>query len=415
MTTPAIARVLGPAGWAQRHPQLVDVLFAAPFLLFWLALTLAAGRGTWIAVVSAIQVFPLVVRRRWPTAVYAAVSLGCLLQLVTLDHFIGGEAAFLVAQYTIAAHGRHERLRRAALGVGVLAGTLPSLVWGRAVDTTTAGQIFGAVLLTIVATVCWVGGDLMRQRRQVVAALAEQNAALLRDREQRERLATQAERARIAREMHDIVAHNLSVIVVQADGAGYAARHSPADAEQRARIALDTLDTIARTARASLAETRRLVGVLREPADTTDYAPTAGLDQVSGLVESVRASGLAVDLDLPEPLPSLPRDGDLAAYRVVQEGLTNVLKHAGPRARARVSISEQPTGLTIEVADDGRGAAATAPAAPGHGLVGMRERVAAAGGSLRAGPADGGGYALTVRLPTAGHLPTVTTDAAEER
>nr|WP_281366052.1 sensor histidine kinase [Janibacter cremeus] len=248
---------------------------------------------------------------------------------------------------------------------------------------------------------CWLWGDLTRKRRELVLRLREQNEALRRDQDQRARLAAQDERTRIAREMHDIVAHSLSVVVVQADGAAYTAMHSGDFDREHAGGALTTIGT---TAREALAETRRLVGVLRTADDEEggitdlDYSPTDALTELPDLVDRMAASGFDVTLDAPSDLEAVPREAGLAAYRIVQESLTNAIKHAGPGARVRVGVATTGDELRVEVRDDGRGAAAPDDGR-GHGLIGMRERAASASGTVVTGPAPGGGYRVAAALP----------------
>jgi signal transduction histidine kinase len=188
--------------------------------------------------------------------------------------------------------------------------------------------------------------------------------------------------------MHDVVAHGLSVIVVQADGARYAAAKDP-------DVAVGTLETISATGREALTEMRRLLGLLRE--GDTGVTPQPGLDDVRHLVDEARAAGMQVTADLPEHAPDVPDGVGLAAYRIVQEALTNVRKHAGPDAAVDVRVAVD-RGVAIDVRDDGRGAAARTEGR-GLGLVGMRERAAVHGGTLEAGPAPGGGFAVSARLP----------------
>nr|WP_255523753.1 sensor histidine kinase [Terrabacter sp. MAHUQ-38] len=210
------------------------------------------------------------------------------------------------------------------------------------------------------------------------------------------RLAAQQERAAIAREMHDVVAHALSVIVVQADGAAYAAERSPEGALARS---VGALETIGSTARDALTETRRLVGVLRDPESGAELAPTGGVDQLGDLVAGVRAAGVPVSLTVRGAERGRPMGLDLAAYRVVQESLTNVIKHAGPGARAVVDVEQGAGLLRIRVTDDGVGARSRDDG-HGHGLHGMRERVAVHGGTLTAGPGAGGGFEVLATMPT---------------
>jgi signal transduction histidine kinase len=234
-----------------------------------------------------------------------------------------------------------------------------------------------------------LAGVLVRARRQA-ASMAARNAALERQAEQ----ATAAERARIAREMHDIVAHHLSVIVLQAAGARASGR--PAGA---------TLEKIENSARQALADTRRLLGVLRDPAEQTGLAPQPGIGDLDALAASVQAAGLPVSLVIDGDLAALPATVDVSVYRIVQEALTNVLKHAGP-ARAGVTIDCGRDAVTIEVTDDGTAGPGHPAPAGGHGLAGMRERAAVFGGELAAGPRPGGGYTVRARLPLGDRLPS---------
>jgi signal transduction histidine kinase len=227
----------------------------------------------------------------------------------------------------------------------------------------------------------WLLGLFVHSRKQA-ATLAERNAALERQAEQ----AVAAERARIARELHDIVAHHLSVVVLQAAGAR--ASGKPADR---------ALQKIERSGREALTEMRRLLSVLREPREEVGLHPQPGVGELAALAESVRAAGLSVDLVVDGDHGALPAAVDVSAYRIVQEALTNVLKHAGP-AHAEVAVGCADGAVMIEVTDDGPGAAAVGEAG-GQGLTGMRERVAIFGGELRAGPRPGGGYAVRARLP----------------
>jgi signal transduction histidine kinase len=219
--------------------------------------------------------------------------------------------------------------------------------------------------------------------------MAAQSAALQRQAEQ----ATAAERARIAREMHDIVAHHLSVIVLQAAGA-----------RASGRTAEPTLEKIENSARQALAETRRLLGVLHDPDDETGLAPQPGIGDLEALAVSVRSAGLPVSLVIDGDLAALPATVNVSVYRIVQEALTNVLKHAGP-ARADVTIGCGQDAVMVEVTDDGTGPSGHGAQAGGHGLPGMRERAAVFGGELAAGPQPGGGYAVRVRLPLGDALP----------
>ena len=247
----------------------------------------------------------------------------------------------------------------------------------------------------------WVLGDSMRIRRAYLASVEERAARLERERDQQVQLAAAAERSRIARELHDIVAHSLSVMVAQADGATYTMARDPDRAE-------DAMRTVAATGREALTEMRRLLGVLRTSEPATDTAPQPGVEQVTELVDKVRDAGLSIELHLHGQPRALPAGMGLAAYRIVQEALTNTLKHAGPRAHAQVTIAYRDDVMEVSVEDDGPATVlvpdrCTGDRRPGQGLVGMRERAAVYGGRVAAHPNPDGGYRVDALLP----IPTV--------
>jgi signal transduction histidine kinase len=246
----------------------------------------------------------------------------------------------------------------------------------------------GVTLAFLQLLAFWLPGVFVHARRRA-AALAARSAAWQRQAEQ----AAAAERARIARELHDIVAHHLSVVVLQAAGAQ--ASGKPAGAP---------LEKIENSARQALEETSRLLNVLRDPGEETGLAPQPGTGELDALAASVRAAGLPVNLVIDGSLAALPAVVDVSVYRIVQEALTNVLKHAGP-ARAEVTIGCEQDAVAIEVTDNGTGQHGNGSPGGGHGLAGMRERAAAFGGELAAGPRPGGGFAVRARLPLGGHLP----------
>ena len=409
--------------WPRRHPPVVDAALTGAMLLLlvvptwlglatWVGLTTGNGDRSALAavVISTVMVLALAVRRRHPVLVFTTVSLCCLVQLFVWPNPLPADLAFLVAAYSLAAYADGLVLRLAGLAVAVLAGPLAAASWA---------TVFGsaAVLLASftggLAVTAWIAGDLMRNRRAVLAALEAQNEALRRDQEQRGRLAAQQERARIARDMHDVVAHGLSVIVVQADGAAWAARHAPTWERDQS---VETFEVLATTARAALGETRHLVGLLGTDDTTStastagvedrspeDYSPVAGLRDLSGLVARVRDAGLDVRLEAaPVDEGEVPTETSLAAYRIAQECLTNVLKHGGSGARATVALTRAPDGLHLVVTDDGRGAAAEPAPLGGSGMIGMRQRADAVGGLLEAGPRAEGGFRVAAFLPVHG-------------
>ena len=347
----------------------------------------------WLRVVLPLLMgAPLLLRRRAPLVMWLAVWAGIsLLVLVTRHPPQGLEFMFVlfVGGYSL---GAHASLRRAAIGLAVTAPVivLTSRQGGLLAFPQHPGGASGAMVSFGFAEILafWVAGVLVRARRQA-AALAGRNAALQRQAEQ----AAAAERARIARELHDIVAHHLSVVVLQAAGA-----------RASGKAAGPALEKIERSGRQALAETRRLLGVLHDSPDESGLAPQPGISDLPALADSVRAAGLPVSLDIHGDHTGLPAAVDVSVYRIVQEALTNILKHAGP-ARAGVSIGCACEAVTVEVTDDGAGNLPGRAHAGGHGLAGMRERVAIFGGELTAEPRPGGGYAVRARLPLGEGLP----------
>ena len=394
--------------WLRRHPMLVDGVLAV------LLVPLSIGQiihgqtivvngqttahilvtptyGLWIRLLAALLIVLAVgVRRRVPDTAFALAALSGLIQLTTPTP-MPADIALLVLLYTVAAYRprRHSVVALlASLGGAVLAGWvwLPDRsfpAYGERL-ILAVGFLWGCLLLA------WVLGDSMRYRRGYYAALEDKAARLEAERHAQAKIAAAAERARIARELHDVVAHHVSVMVVQADGAGYALRSDP----DRAQAALGAIST---TGRQALTEMRRLLGVLRSADHLTELAPMPGLGELRELLDQARAAGLEVAYTLSGTPRELPEGAELAAYRVVQESLTNTRKHAGLAATAAVTLRYEPDGLTVEVTDDGIAPISDQPG--GHGLAGMRERIAMYGGTVHAGPRPGGGFGVTAHLP----------------
>jgi signal transduction histidine kinase len=382
--------------WLQRRPLLLDVPLAVALALLGLVI-LGEGHGSGWAVVGLANL-ALVWRRSRPATAFAVVSLALAVRVLPTSNLLPGDIAFLVALYSLAAYDRRRSVRLAGLGVAALGSAIAGVRFA-AVSGQVPGP--GEFLFTFVACAAaslsaWTLGDLKRARLQRLADLQDRAERIEREREQELRLAAQQERASIAREMHDVVAHALSVIVVQADGAAYAAERSPEGALARS---VGALETIGSTARDALTETRRLVGVLRDPESGAERAPTGGVDQLGDLVAGVRAAGVPVSLTVRGAERHRAMGLDLAAYRVVQESLTNVIKHAGAGASAVVDVEQGPDLLRIRISDDGVGARSLDDG-HGHGLHGMRERVAVHGGTLTAGPGAGGGFEVLATMPT---------------
>ncbi|QSR24529.1 two-component sensor histidine kinase [Nocardioides aromaticivorans] len=337
------------------------------------------------------QIVPLLWRRRHAVVVFAVVASGSALQWLLTDYPLWSQLAFPVATYSVARYAPPTRAA-AALAVGLAGAVVAALDWlrGYGADQLTAQNVTAyAVTIALFVVVAWTLGTLGRTRQAYVDALVERGERLEREAAQQAALAAMEERHRIAREMHDVVAHSLTTIVVQADGAGAAAQQDPA-------VAVPALETIAGTGREAIAELRRMLGLLRSE-EAGVPAPQPRLTDLPGLLEEVRAAGTPVDWELAEP-PAVSDGVALTVFRIVQEALSNVRRHAGPGAAATVAVRAEGAEMVVEVRDDGRGAGAYDDGR-GLGLTGMRERVAAHGGTLAAGPAPGGGFAVCARIP----------------
>ena len=350
-----------------------------------LAIALAHTRreGALGAVLNVAIVVPLMWRRRAPRAAFAVIWTFAAIQGLTRTPSFA-DVALLVAFYTVAAESdrRTTVLAAVALEVGIV-GAVTKLAGG------ADAWLKAFVGLSGLATAAGVLAINVRNRRQVLAALHERTERLEQERERELALATAGERSRIAREMHDVVAHNLSVMVALCDGASYQVREAPD------RV-VAALEQASRTGRQALAEMRQLLGVLREPPIGPSLAPQPGLRQIEVVIEQVRAAGIPVTYTLSGELTGAPPGMELAIYRIVQEALTNILKHAGPGERASVRLTCTEETVEIEVNDTGSGAAVPGPG--GAGLRGMRERAAVYGGSLEAGAAPDGGWRVRTTL-----------------
>jgi signal transduction histidine kinase len=380
--------------WLRSHRLFVDGVLALALGL------LGVGQlfhGAWTQVLAwVLLVTAVFIRRRIAVTAFCIGALGGAAQVAGGEFFkarpLPTDIAMLVLLYTVAAY----RPRRASVpallvclaGAAVAAAT----VWMPASGPVLAfTQIaFAAALFSGCILLAWVLGDSMRYRRGYYAALEDKAARLEAERHAQAKVAAAAERARIARELHDIVAHHVSVMVVQADGARYALRTDPDRAET-------ALTAISATGRQALTEMRRLLGVLRSASAQNSLAPVPGLGELRELLDQARAAGLEVSYTLTGTPRELPEGAELAAYRVVQESLTNTRKHGGLAATAAVALRYEPDGLTVEVTDDGIAGPGNEPA--GHGLAGMRERIAMYGGTVQAGPLPGGGFGVTAHLP----------------
>src|SRR5690242_12938730 len=375
--------------------MLVDGVLAAVLLLGAVGPAFAKGMFLGIPLAFGLAV-PVIFRRKHPVGAYATAVAAGGLQVALGIRPAATDVAILILLYTLAAYTPR---RTSVWGLAVcLAGSAVGILrWISLSNHGVLGWLTaGATLFAGPALLAWVLGDSMRYRRAYYASLEDRAARLERERDAQARVAAVAERARIARELHDVIAHNVSVMVVQADGASYTLATDPARAKE-------ALAAISATGRQALAEMRRLLGVLRREGEAaeTERAPQPGIGELGELLDQARSAGLPVSFTIegvPQPLP----DGAaLAAYRIVQESLTNTRKHAGPVTWASVLLRYSPDAVVLTISDDGLGdlGGTALPGASGHGLTGMRERVAMYGGSVTAGARSEGGFEVVATLP----------------
>jgi signal transduction histidine kinase len=361
-----------------------------------LLFTSTDGRhGAVDAVLQVGLILPLLWRRRAPFAVFAVVVTVAFVQwLVAVP--LPADLALLVALFTLAVHDTPARALGGAgvLEVGVLIG---SVRWTPVGDAVLASVVF---LSGMVAAALFVGLTL-RTWRAYMDSLVERANRLELERDQRARLAAATERSRIAREMHDVVAHNVSIMVALAEGARAATVADPAGAAE-------AMGEVSSTGRMALADMRNLLGVLRDQGAGADRAPQPGLSALPALIEGVRSTGLAVELVERGAGFEVPPGIGLTIYRMVQESLTNVLKHADRVSRVVVTIEFEHPWIGLRVRDDGASAGPSGGpgrrAQVGHGLRGMRERAAVGRGTLTAGPHPGGGWEVEARMRVEGAL-----------
>jgi signal transduction histidine kinase len=337
-------------------------------------------RTLWGIAFGLTATVPLLFRRRWPFAVLAVIVATALATNVSLPF----QLPLIVALYTIGAN-RSWEATIAAVGAVVATAGIYSLLADRHVGI---GEIVGVALLCLLAT---GAGLYIGSKRTSIATLEEQTGRLARERELVAERAVAEERVRIAQELHDVVGHNVSLIVVQAQALGATA------GDERVTRATDD---IADLGRRTMAEMHRTLRLLRGGGEAPEFAPQPGLDDLGGLLDRSRAAGLDVELAVEGPPRALAQSVDLSAFRIVQEALTNVLKHAG-HAHTSVTIAYGDEALELTIVDRGDGEVAPGQSSVpgGHGLIGMRERTAMFGGTLTAGPRPGAGFEVRASLP----------------
>jgi signal transduction histidine kinase len=348
----------------------------APHMTLWFALPAIA-----------ILVLPTFARRRWPFAPAAHWPLAAGISFVDWRLIPFAISIFVVGLAVAFLLGNLRNNVQAGLGLALAVGGSATVVY-----QIPGHSVAELIFIPLEFAIGWVAGFAVRERAEEAEA-AEVRATLAeRERDAAARIAVAEERARIARELHDIVAHAVSVMVLQVG----AVRHKLPNALAEDK---DALKGVERAGRTALTEMRGLLGAMRPDGDGVEFMPQPGLDGLGSLLEEINRAGLPVELHVDgEPVP-LPRGVDLSAYRIVQEGLTNALKHARA-TNADVSVRYQPQELQLEIRDDGIGSATTDGL--GHGLIGIRERVKIYGGEMTAGTANGGGFILSTRLPLSG-------------
>jgi signal transduction histidine kinase len=386
--------------WLAARPLVADTAFAVALLLAELALwalggdalysPLPSGAVAWVVVGLA----PVAIRRRWPWVAAVATSLQNTVSGIFALYYEG--VAIAIITYTIAAYKPLRTSIAATVGIWV-----PPMVAAGMYERYAEGPIpltfaYFIVFNTMAALVAFLTGRTVFARRRYVATLVEQARTAEHNQQALSAQAVADERRRIARELHDMVAHHVSVMGVLATASRRTLRRDPDAADE-------ALATIEETGRTVLREMRRLLDVLRTEPDPYDpLAPAPGLSSLEGLVEQVREAGLPVTLTTTGEVdadPAMDPGVALTVYRIAQEALTNVLKHGGAQATAEVRLDVGTRWLVLEVFDTGRGPAGGIDDTVGHGLAGMRERVALYGGTLRTGPRPGGGYRVYARIP----------------
>jgi signal transduction histidine kinase len=362
------------------HPRRVDAILAvvlAAFVLEEVFNSDVTGPPALLVPAALGMTLPLAWRRSHPLVVTAVVMTVFAVLSALEDSAQDPQSTLLALLLTVYSVGANAPRREALAGLAICC---TAIVVYEAGDFIVMGPVFAGT---------WFAGRLVRARERDALRMRELSEALERERVEEARIAAAEERGRIARELHDVVAHSMSTIVLEAG----AERLNLGTPEGSTHAALRSIE---RTGREALAEMRRLVGVLRAEGDGPDLAPQPSLGRLDELVERVRRAGLPVSFEVVGEPVELPPGVDISAYRIVQEALTNVLKHAG-EAEARLVVTYARDAVAIEVADDGRGGGA--PNGGGHGLPGLRERVALFGGELEAGPREGGGFRVRARLP----------------
>jgi signal transduction histidine kinase len=338
------------------------------------------SRVEWLTL--SLVVLPLLVRRRWPLPVLAIVAVGAVATTAATHDPWVQIAAVALASFTFGE--RSADRTTSAITIAVVAASM-----GIAFILQEADPVEALVITFVIVVPSWLAGDVLRSRRLEVARRAESMERSLREREASLVAAAAEERRHVARELHDVVAHAVSVMVIQAGAARQVLRSAPDEAEA-AMLAVET------TGREAMTELRRFLGALSDDDEEAGLAPQPGIEDLAALLERVREAGLPASLEVDGEARPVSPSVDVTVFRIVQEALTNALRYAH-RAATLVRLTWEPVQLRIEVLDDGP--AVAGPAAPGRGLAGMSERASMVGGRVEAGPRVGGGFAVRAWLP----------------
>jgi signal transduction histidine kinase len=394
-----LSRVTALRARLDSNPLLVDALLALSLTSLSIVTLLGGARDIGSYHPSSIallflQTIPLVARRIAPLPIFLLTATATVVHALLAEGPLNTTLGSFIALFSVAeAYGR----RRSAVLALTYAAVLAALIASRGGVPRALSALIQTELAVLVA---WTLGTWARERRAYLGSVEDRAARAEREREVRAQRAVSEERERIARELHDVVTHHVSVIVIQAGAARRALERRPDDV----REAIDAIDA---TGRQALADMRRMLGILGTATDTdtsrdgATLEPMPGMERLGPLLESVRAAGLPVELSIEGDRRPLDPGVELSAYRIIQEALTNTLKHAGG-GRARVDVRYEPFALEVHVADEGgRGGGDLSAEGAGRGLIGMRERVAMFGGTLEAGP-GGGGFRVAARLPLDG-------------
>ena len=380
----------------REHPRTIDIAVTSVVVVLHILSFRVDGSGyrNIDAIGVALSLIPALLtlaRRQRPVLALGIATILAMSYWVANYPGSGAIWALAVLIYSTALYAPERRQSARTLPIFLMT-VLTVLISGYL--SPTEDDVSVGVILTTLAVLqfAWTAGDMIRNRRTRILQLEAEMADAEAERTRATNAAVTDERNRIARELHDVVAHAMSVMIVQAEGARRLVGKDD-DAVERALLAIEN------TGRTNLNDIRGIVGVLR--VDGTQYSPTPDLSSIDELIEQCRVAGLEVSLEIDGNQRPLPAMTELSCYRVVQESLTNVRKHGGPHATASVEITYADDSIALQVIDTGRGAAANQPQTPGHGLLGMRERVEAFGGTLSCGPRAGGGFAVTANLPIA--------------